>query len=193
MANDHKPRKPSEFMLAEPDNSPRIAFCCLLAIGGAALVTKGVELQGFMWWFLLIVLLGTLLEGNTAYAKIKRLNFSAIIGLFFVTALIGLFILTGVGPSNFAPNEQDIGVDFTKIPERLNPALTSNFSFGFIFICTATIFGIYMASLASSHTMILYKEWQNIPDEDINSFKKRWRVSVSVVLGIVALATYFTL
>jgi len=64
MANDHKPRKPSEFMLAEPDNSPRTAFCCLLAIGGAALVTKGVELQGFMWLFFVNCLIGHIARGK---------------------------------------------------------------------------------------------------------------------------------
>lgn len=31
-----------------PDNSPRVAFCSLLANGAAALVTKGVDLQGFV-------------------------------------------------------------------------------------------------------------------------------------------------
>jgi len=101
--------------------------------------------------------------------------------------------LTGVGPSRFTPNQQAIGVDFSRIPERLELILSPAYAGVFAFIGVATVLGVYIASLASSHTLVLLRQWNNVPDKDINRFKKRYRVSVSVLAGIAGLVAYFAL
>lgn len=181
----------TEVLAGNPGAAPRVAFCSLLAIGGAALVTRGASLQGFAWWFLLVFLLGTLLEGNVVYGKVDRFKYSTIVALCFWLTLVALFLLTGLGPSRFIPDGEAIGVDFFQVPKRLTLLLNPVYTLVFMIIGVLTLVGVYIASLASQHTLTLLREWNSIPDTDIRSFKARYQTTIFLITGIATLVAYF--
>jgi hypothetical protein len=177
--------------ISAQDNTPRIAFCSIVAVGGAVLVVHGDDLQGFIWWFLLVFLLGTVLEGNYEYSCKKRLKYSSIIGIFFYITSIVMFLLRGVGLSRYLLDRQSVGLDFKRIPIRFDLFLDQWIFAGFLLAGVGTIIAIYLAGQASSYTLKILRIWNNVSEKDINKFKTKYKVLVVILTGLAALVAHF--
>lgn len=168
----------------------RLAFCSLIAIVGAAFVVYGVNLQGFIWWFLVTIIIGTLLQSGENLTTKELVKAGTIIALFFILTSLTLFILLGAGMSGFRQGN-DKGVDINHVAMRLNLLGHSNLGYVYGGVAVATAIVIMLASLAASYTIALLVRVWEIDESQVGKLKKRVGAITTVASLITGIVAYF--
>lgn len=169
-----------------------LSFCSLISIGGAAVVTKGAGLQGIAWWFLLMLVLGTLIQEKHNRNRDRILK-SCVVSLFFIISASCIFVLYGVGLSGFSPEGVNVGIDFAKIPDRLSLLLEPFIGGSFLVVGVLSALAIWMANVAKSQTLNYLIEFRRVPDDAVNSLALKYKALAGGISGLAALIAYFAL
>lgn len=171
------------------DQLSRLALCCLLAIGGAAFVVKGDGLEGYIWWFLLCVILGVLLQGNKSLSLSQRGLYAGIVGLFFILACAGLYIRFGLALSGIhaAIKGTSVGDVFKRLNILMSPALLALY----LVIWSVTTLLILLAVLAEARLVDALKKLLGVPVDQISILKNKVTAIAVIVSLIVSAIAYF--
>jgi hypothetical protein len=178
--------------VSETDRSARIAFCCVLAAVGAVAVTLGSAFQAVAWWFILVLVLGTLLEGGDSLPTWKRIYFCVAVGACFIVSGAFLFVLFGrpFSSAKFV-SEAQLVLDPSRFPERLqflgNP-MTGGGLYGSIGI--VTVLTVWISSYASTYTIRFARILWDADESRLAVFKKKIDLLVLIAGSLAGLAVY---
>lgn len=165
-------------------------FCCVVAVAGAALVVHGVNLQGFVWWFLLCFLIGNLLAVSGPKAGTHRAIWSLGAGFFFILSAIGLYIVLGLLLSGYKLDSEGFKPDLMVV--RLKNFLTHLGDWGFycgIWLMTSLL--IWVCASAATYTVKLMLRMLALPDSEFIRVKKKVVIVSSLLTMLGTGVGYF--
>lgn len=168
----------------------RLAFCCLLSIVGAAFVAYGVNFQGVIWWLLLTIVIGTVLQGGSRFHTKSVVKGAILATSFFIVSSLAIYILLGAGMSGFR-QDKATGVDIARVAARVESLGQSSILYLYAGVAIATAIVIVLASLAASYTIALLIRIWNIDESQAGAFQKRASVVTTIASLVIGLVAYF--
>jgi hypothetical protein len=112
--------------IAQSSKGDHVALAAIVAVLGSVLVVRGVNLQGFVWWALVTILVGVLMEGKVRLSIPERLTYAPLVALLFTIACFGLYLVFGLRLS--ARPLEGHGVEIDEVVSRVR-TLSVNFVF----------------------------------------------------------------